>query len=1650
MKKSWFLLIVLSCLFVFGGCEVGMGASPDLEAPEITILTPEKLSNVHLDFELGGKCTDNIAVTEVLVSNFVTGVTYGKASINKAEKTWSFPMHLTKADEGEITILVTASDKAGNESTKSKKTITLLVDDTPPESEDWYLERTGGITIKLYDETYLRAIDTELSVNKDLAQNQKFTIHGKISDGMSIKSTKIILKENGTPVISKEVQGSYTPAAEFTHGELKDAKASLNTGLHFLCVSYECKDDHDNTTTGNAGYIIWYPESDKPKVAQNSAVNNELTVIIQNSIPVDYFDDDQVEEVMIALKNPAALQNITEDDLIGSADNRTQIFKVDYTTNTDDHKAEFFSGVINPADGVRDDTFVIPNTYITVAAQMKIVVCVKDSNDIWNAKIFSVTIKDSEQPNIYIVEPQENTIPTVKPGSDSEFDLKGYVLDKRAHEGMVKIVYIPTTGAYDTFEKREAKAKEIFSNLETTGNSGSILDYGEGITIAWIKPTTDNSFIDPTNSNWKKRTYSFEYDLLTSFGDDGNKPKYFGLLYTDYNGNEIFKSHAIDGDTIKPKITIQSPDDMHVVNYTNESLLLQFNGTKDTGLGMLESSYQVSILGLEDDYTYKVGNGLSKNGDYYQITLNSQTLTALQEKVSQPTFEFYVKDKLGNDVKDRRTVVLSVLPKAISITTDNDGKYKATDENNPSLFFKVNFDKEVKIVEDNSGNKPKLVLYYSESDKSSGTNKKYAEYYSGSGTKALTFKYDIPQNVTASKICCPDTGYIEIAGTTTIQTASIGTGNANLPSVSGNNLKDKVITIDSVSPKFNKIKITAGGTEHVSKKYVKADDEIEAVITATENVMVSGSPKLILKSGSSNLSFDFQGAGATDKELVFVHKVTSSSANGTIALNGTSYFSNTDKSLITDEIGNVLVMNSLSLESGSNTVVVDTQKPSAPPALKLNGEAITSGNKTVAQTLTFDDYEDDASVYFSLNGGSAWIPVTQSELTDGIVLPAGTSDVCTKQIDIAGNESDASASVHLYIVTSFPTLSGLTITNANGYYKANDEIEIKLSFEGNVYLLTKNAYLTFTPYAGGTSRTAYFDTTSSSGSKTITAKYKISANESFTGIKITGFTKGSLKDAYNLSPANDIINSFLTDGNGYRNGIIIDAIKPTLYLSGENAPVPAVGGVSAHAGTTADKFTITLKFSEPVYKESGYITLQRIGADKNTNKGNWAIPAIIESDDFIKIYNQLGTTDREILMETEGGQGSGAEKLQDNTARPLGPYMKYTHGIKDDGSPDQTTRYVLAPEYGLFGTTGTVKNIRDVLAKTGYHQHKVDINSTQVTGDGTNTITITFNDRIEDGQHWILLMDGTALRDNAQNFVDALTYANASYDMWSKKVAEPVVRVDRYSHNIGAKEPTEGDATNKYRVVSTVTTLDITEWNDNGTSYNNAKANSATKLAPTGYAKVRIDCETPGAVITFGVDTSATNNGADAGENDPPSTTTYDANGKISAIADVAKASITAPSISYSQSQGQWIIIGDGEYDTARKDYVSAKATAPTNASTMADSSIGYEGVFKTVVNYKGHGSQIQIQGGTFNGGMPSIPGFPLRDAVQGPDSRRYNQNTYRPATATADNDHYWVTYDIISEYSILSVYNQRRWSEKYSYGEYGQISTLSNISHYN
>ena len=66
-SKFIFFLMLLS-EFIFFSCEVGLGEAVDTEAPKLTIDYPEAKAIVRDGFVLAGTCSDDIAVTKVVVS----------------------------------------------------------------------------------------------------------------------------------------------------------------------------------------------------------------------------------------------------------------------------------------------------------------------------------------------------------------------------------------------------------------------------------------------------------------------------------------------------------------------------------------------------------------------------------------------------------------------------------------------------------------------------------------------------------------------------------------------------------------------------------------------------------------------------------------------------------------------------------------------------------------------------------------------------------------------------------------------------------------------------------------------------------------------------------------------------------------------------------------------------------------------------------------------------------------------------------------------------------------------------------------------------------------------------------------------------------------------------------------------------------------------------------------------------------------------------------------------------------------------------------------------------------------------------------------------------------------------------------------------
>ena len=348
---------------------------------------------------------------------------------------------------------------------------------------------------------------------------------------------------------------------------------------------------------------------------------------------------------------------------------------------------------------------------------------------------------------------------------------------------------------------------------------------------------------------------------------------------------------------------------------------------------------------------------------------------------------------------------------------------------------------------------------------------------------------------------------------------------------------------------------------------------------------------------------------------------------------------------------------------------------------------------------------------------------------------------------------------------------------------------------------------------------------------------------------------------------------------------------------------------------------------------------------------------------------------------------------------------------------------------------------------------------------------------IEDGQNWELVIPDNSFHDETGNYFKGFKTEAAAgtgdykFSLWSNNVAKPVVRVDRYSHGMGA-----------YGLNASGAETQITGWTTpNAATYTDS---SGSNLKPLGYARVRIDCETPEAKIYYKNIAGGTalsdafrfwskNVSEQRHGNRPNYTYTLNVTEKdneddthISSIADISKTSLifSTGGTEYSGT----INVGDtstdaARYKTARKDYVSAYATK----SGFTQSANGYEGVFKTVlIIYKGNHNaapsetdhQINIEGGTAEGGEPIVSGFPVRDATS---DHRYAKNAYYfsesytynvPNTENLTNQTYtdsdffaWVSYDIISDWAVLQ--HRSNYSSTYPKHTYGQVLFLSNYS---
>lgn len=1689
LKKSVYFIggIILSLSLLFS-CTIGMGQSLDLEAPQLSVTSHMSGSKVGLEVDLSGTCTDNNAVTRVSIKNVENDFTFEDAVVSGTS--WKTHLSLSKDFEGDRTFIITAHDAVGNASTKSYAILVLSIDETGPNDEDWYLDRGNSIRTEVAELEELKATNLYLSKNKDIPQNEKFTVYGSLYDAMSISEVTLgLYTVNGKLLIEKtyssdpdnadkyigENKSIFSPAFEFTHDELKDLidddGSTLESGCHYLGLKCYLEDEHGNNFTRNIGYMVWWPESDLPGIYQNEIdiENSTLSVLIDSSISLDIFDDDGLEEIYYALKADTIYDEIPGTTLAEKCNAviendggiRDKLLLIDAAANEVGGSATDLAEKTKREDPVQIKTPSYPST-------MYLIACAKDINGKWNCRIIYTTISDASSPMLFIESPRNNEKPQMNGGTNS-FTIQGYALGKNESSSL-QLVYISGDA---TSESKKATAKKILDGELTADSAkGQIL---EDITL--MPATMDEGL----KKQAFKKTFDIINDLSKYRGD--KETSYFFMFRLQGTGSVVDQIYQLNKDIALPTITVAEPNNMQAIDYTKHEddndvgLTIKFKASKESGLAIVDQklSYNGSV--------WTLGDGLTKDGEYFVKTFKQAELKVIHETNPQPQFEITVKDALGYESTEQRTVVLTTLPSLEEITSENPSKTYIKDK---VITFQAKFTDAVRVRDLSSTKKPRLKIKYSESD----TAEKWAEYSTGSGTTTLQFTYKVPAGAESKGISIAtlaDNKIIDLNGCKIVPVAA-GDGDAYITTPS-KVLVGKTFALDGVAPTITTLNLSSDiAAENADGNfYLKADNKLIVTIALSEKVSISGSPSLQMKVKGKDsvtpLVFDFKDINEEGTELTFEHIVKAETANGTVQITKATCFDANNLKLISDVNDNGLVL-STSAAVTDTKFIVDTEKPA-----KLTVNITAKKNPTnvngidtyiVSPSLSITGNEAGSKVEYSLNNGVSW-----NEYLPPVSIENGSYKIIARQTDKADNVSEFKEPKSIVVDSAFPSIVDFTVSSPDGNYKVGSKVQFALSFSDKVKVASSNtSKVTFesvnTPTA---TRTANVVATAAEGQNTVIFEYTVQAGDNLKGIVLKSVSFNSFTDT--KGTASGTQNKTDTET---RSGIILDGVVPKLTMAapamkGDETNFSGLNNTTSGISTETDnsKFKITLTFAENVYKEVGNIILQR--------KGDWAIPAVMNRDEFLSVYNKMDATNKKLIMKTSGEK----ELLHGQTGIAVGPYRKITHGIKLDGSgtkyvPDESTKYVLAYELGLYegeaalndGTaTGTfnakVSDIRSAFESVDYHRHYVDVASDNVKITGS-TVEITFSETIEDGREWELIIPPTAFRDNAENFYKGMNLdklkdkekknittdqqtASDKYSVWSNNVAQPVVRVDRYTHGWGANEPLLV-GNNYMRDYSVPLTTATTTWRiiqkQTGKYKTDSGTNTSASLAPTGYVRARIDCETPEANIKYSVlyadGTTHTNNAIPAGvkynNTSKSGVVTYETdntdehNSNRNTISDIAKTKLEVKG-NNDYTINNDIIVGDGSYLTARKDYITAYASK----TGFEESKNGYEGIFKTIVYVKDDNCTycINIEGGTAAGGQPNVSGFPLRDATSADDptgAGRYSKTCYIKNNEIRNDVNYntdqvFVSYEIISEDWAILLCNHNH-SKDYPLNSYG------------
>jgi hypothetical protein len=1180
-------LILTICALLLGAlsiysCDtpISLGHKINMDPPIVTIERPDFMENIKGDLVISGTAFDNeeVAILYITVERISEsgqdwkqecqsdrGVwqsrsaggswdyrsTDGSWSIHKdmgkVNVEWSILLSMEGAPNGEYHITVGAENNVKTKGPLQQRRV--VIDNEPPVvsvlAPILYFDDYAGGAAYAYDTDVKPDFDTYILRDPavlDRLHNKSIRIQYKIEDSFSIDTLFFQLSDQHGNIYYNQAEEpaqniSWSGNIDIFAHEIMAPSDNHVIGLGEKCylqVISKASDKAGNVKTRSHGWLIYWPDADKPWVTGvGGAAPSDFLIFPGSDVQGQAYDNDGVQSVSY---------KIYKNDTSGV---NGAVIQQDTLTNVPlvpgDPPTMFFSwGFKAPADS---DEYII----------------VIDCNDMYG------TAGDQDIRLFYVQSTSAPAVTVLAPNQDvslfgdtlGNFTISGYTGngESTGPVGLAMVWLNPndTTGSRFEYQSSEYSGWSLATSggyIDSVGNK----IWSLSLDTVWYEPSTQRH-----NRDFSRVINLFsDLNIGTGVGKVPLTSQTFIFRVLGGNGITAVKSVSFRGDVIQPALDIDKIERTRgggTVAYPIADLLA------GQSMAVLEVNDKITISGTWGDDSFTAWNNVSRmvnpqvlwGNKQVPITLNTNgtwkaehTLLTLAETQIGSVYITASIGDFGNNVTEKSVPVKveTSVPILMYITSDNeDGYYNA----GKTITIQLEFNKAVTFTGANT-----LTL------NSGGT-----ATMTTSGAQLIhKFSYTVASGNT--------TGTNKLIVNSINYTTCAGIGGSAILNMDGRNLdKTKNIIIDNTAPTIVSVEALNGTANGTS--YFNAGKDIYLLVKFSEDIKftptnpTTNNTILTLNSGGSGTNPAISGTNS----LLFTYNVASGQNIATLTATGITL----NGGVITDLAGN----NAASLTTipgGQNinninnkNIVIDTTAPAAPTFTPSS----IAGTFTDSHSFTING-ESGAKLEYSVKGtGGPWISTTGSvNLTS-----AGSYAISARQTDLAGNVSPSSAEQTVIIKVNTPLL--VSFGGTPGTYKAGDNIDIKVNMRGNVTLVNGTPRLQLGgDGASFTTTPAYANYNSGSGTSTLTFRYTVGLSDNVNVLKITNIdrnganlTEGSTSvNAEFINPAD-----LATKNLDYYTTIKIDTTLPAFT----NASI---------SGTM-----LTFNFNKEVYKGTGNITL---------------------------------------------------------------------------------------------------------------------------------------------------------------------------------------------------------------------------------------------------------------------------------------------------------------------------------------------------------------------------------------------------------------------------------------------------------------------------